>query len=318
VWRQDQAIPGAPLRQSATAVKVMQLVEQGRMSLDDPVALPAGATIRQVLSQTADGSPGEEYLYNQQFLASLPAMVATIKAPSSIEELTKYAIRLDGNQLISEKSKAAMFTPVKSTHGAILACGLGWFSQTFSGERLVWDFAQTEESSTLLVMVPARRLTVIVLGDSKTMTEAAHLEDGNIARSAIALAFLEDIVFERAFPRDEMENRAIEAFYFGKPSESAAIVRDALEKFPELESADDLTLLGLLSQLHSSATEASATAVVLKHPYIPTAWLYYGSYLRNSRRFRESTICFEQITEHRPPWHHWSVLEAQKELSTLQ
>jgi len=59
--------------------------------------------------------------------------------------------------------------------------------------------------------------------------------------------------------------------------------------------------------------------VVLKeHPDLPAAWLYYGRYLRNEKRFREATLCFKQITEHDPPLNDPAVAEAKKELSTLE
>jgi tetratricopeptide (TPR) repeat protein len=115
-----------------------------------------------------------------------------------------------------------------------------------------------------------------------------------------------------------MEDRALQAFYLGKQDESAALLREALNKFPELESSDDLTLLRLLSQLHIAATEASATVVIREHPSLPPAWFYYGKFVENAKRYREAAACFEQITEHQPPWHHWSVGEAKRELSTLQ
>src|SRR5579871_4338199 len=59
VWHNDSGttpFPIASVTKTMTAVLIMQLVEQGRLSLD--------AHIRQVLSHTADGTPGEEYLYN--------------------------------------------------------------------------------------------------------------------------------------------------------------------------------------------------------------------------------------------------------------
>jgi len=192
------------------------------------------------------------------------------------------------------------------------------FSQTYSGEQIVWNFSQSGDSLSLRVEVPERKLTLIARANSKAMTEAAHLEDGNIVRSAVALAFLVDVAGLPPSPRDEMENRALLAFYFGRQNESAAILREALDKYPELESADDVSLLRLLSELHLPATEGVATVVLKEHPDLPAAWLYYGRYLRNEKRFREATLCFKQITEHQPPWHDWTVSEAKKELSTLE
>jgi len=194
----------------------------------------------------------------------------------------------------------------------------GPFQQTYSDEQILWEFAQTDDSSYLTVNVPSRKLKLDARASSPAMTEAAHLEDGNILRSAVALAFLVDVVGLPPSPRDEMENRALTALYLGQRDQSAAIIGEALKKFPELESSDDLTLLHLLADLHLPAIESVATVVLMKHPDLPAAWLYYGKYLRSQRRFREATLCFKQITEHQPPLNDPAVAEANKELSTLE
>ena len=97
-----------------------------------------------------------------------------------------------------------------------------------------------------------------------------------------------------------------------------SLARQALDKFPGLESTPDVTLLYLFAQLRLPETEASATAVIQEHPSLPTAWFYYGQYLENSKRYREAAACFEKITMHQPPWHHWTVAAAKKELTYLK
>ena len=339
--------PIASLTKTMTAVLVMQLAEQGRLSLD--------AHLRQVLSHTADNTPGEEYLYNSGIFNSLTPVVekaggksfadlllaerifhplhmdhtaagpktsAATGVVSTVADLAKYAIALDSDLLVSAKSKAAMFTPAKSTGGKTLPYGLGWFSQTYLHQRVVWHYGQDAKAGSLLLRIPEKRLTLIVLSDSSAISDAARLLDGNVARSPIALAFFRDVVFggsdNKKFERDELENRALIAFYLGRREQSAAIIQQALAKFPAMESADDLTLLGLLAQLRLPETEPCATAVLHEHPDLPPAWFYYGSYLLSARRYREATLAFQRITDHQPPWHHWSVDAARKELTKLQ
>ena len=99
---------------------------------------------------------------------------------------------------------------------------------------------------------------------------------------------------------------------------STTLAHQALDKFPELESTPDVTLLYLFAQLGLPETEASATAVIRDHPSLPTAWFYYGQYLENSKRYREAAACFEKITMHQPPWHNWTVAAAKKELTYLK
>ena len=188
-------------------------------------------------------------------------------------------------------------------------------AQEVAGENVNWWF----QPASLTIEIPAKRLALIVSANSKSLTEAARLaEDGNILRSSIALAFFRDVDTLGTFDRDEPIDHALVALYFGREDTSAALVRQALDKFPELESTPDVTLLYLFAQLRLPETEASATAVIKAHPSLPTAWFYYGQYLENSKRYREAAACFEKITTHEPPWHNWTVAAAKKELTYLK
>lgn len=244
--------------------------------LDTPAPVPPGATIRQVLMNRADGKAGEEVLENRAFFEALHR----------------------GGAL----PNAVAFA--KKEHGT-----LGWFSQEYAGERLLWSYGP----SVLLVRVPSKSLTLVVSGNPK----AARLEDGNVLRSKIALRLLGDIAGLGGDERDELVDGAFIALYLGDRDASAALARQALDKFPELESIPDVSLLYLFAQLHFPETEASATAVIKEHPSLPTAWFYYGQYLETSKRYREAAACFEMITEHEPPWHNWTVPAAKKELPYL-
>jgi len=143
------------------------------------------------------------------------------------------------------------------------------------------------------------------------------LEDGNVLRSKIAMLWLGG-VFKSTSSADHLIDAALDHLYDGDREESAVLAREALNMFPGLESTPDVTLLFLFSQLGLPETEASATAVIKAHPSLPTAWFYYGQYLENSKRYREAAACFEKITMHQPPWHHWTVAAAKKELTYLK
>jgi len=184
------------------------------------------------------------------------------------------------------------------------------YGAEYNGERLLWSY----QEPLLIVKLPNKRLELTVRADF----EAARLEDGNIARSAIALAFFRDVAGLGDSERDEFIDHALVALYRGENEKSAVLTRQALDKYPELESTPDVTLLYLFAQLRLPQTEASATAVIKEHPDLPTAWFYYGQYLENSKRYREAAACFEKITMHEPPWHHWTVAAAQKELTYLK
>jgi hypothetical protein len=269
VWHMGSAITAPAPEEPVIAARIAPTL------LDRPASQPPGATIRQVLENRADGTPGEEVLENRTFFEALHIAGP---APNAV----RFAQR---------------------EHGT-----LGWFVQDFAGQRVAWSYSP----SLLMINLPNRKLTLVVSANSKALTAAARLQDGNIARSTIALAFLGES------QRDELIDRALIDLYFGDRDAAAALVHQAVDKFPELDSAPDVTLLYLFAQLRLPETEASATAAIKAHPSLPTAWFYYGQYLENSKRYREAAACFEKITLHEPPWHNWTVDAARIELTYLK
>jgi tetratricopeptide (TPR) repeat protein len=249
--------------------------------LDTAAPAPPGATIRQVLENTADGTPGEEVLENRSFFEALKPIAGRAPLPNAL----KFAME---------------------EHGT-----LGWFSQEYAGERLLWSYGP----SVLLIRVPSKSLTLVISGD----LTAARLQDGNVLRSKVALLLLADpFILGGPLGADGPVDAALGSLSAGDRAGSADLAREALNQFPELESTPDVTLLYLFAQLRLPETEASATAVIRAHPSLPTAWFYYGQYLENSKRYREAAACFEKITTHQPPWHHWTVAAAKQELSYLK
>jgi hypothetical protein len=277
VWRNGQ-ITAPPPEEPVIADRIARLAERGRISLDAPAPMPPGATIRQVLANTADGTPGEEVLDNRGFFDAVQPIAGRAPLPGAIQ----FAM---------------------TDHGS-----LGWHNQEYAGQSVEWSF----EPALLMVRIPGKKLTLVVSANSKSLTEAARLEDGNIARSTVALAIL------GGSEPDELIDRALIALYQGRKDSSAALTRQALDKFPELETTPDVTLLYLFAQLRLRETEASATAVIRAHPTLPTAWFYYGQYLENSKRYREAAACYEKITTHQPPWNNWTAAAAARELKSLR
>ena len=249
--------------------------------LDKPAPIPPDATIRQVLENTADGTPGEEVLDNRSFFEALKPIAGRALRPNAL----KFA---------------------KQEHGT-----LGWFTQEYAGERLLWSYGP----SVLLIRVPSKSLALVISGD----LSAARLQDGNVLRSKIALLLLADpSILGGPVGADYLVDEAFESLSKGNRKHSAELAREALKRFPELESTPDVTLLYLFAQLGLPEAEASATAVIRAHPSLPTAWFYYGQYLENSKRYREAAACFEKITMHQPPWHNWTVAAAKQELRYLE
>ena len=226
--------------------------------LDTPAPMPLGATIRQVLENKADGTPGEEVLENPEFFEALHT---SGPLPNAVE----FAARAHGE--------------------------LGWLSEEYGGQRVFW----CHSSSVLIVRIPAKKLALVV---------AAPFDGSSIARSLIALTFFREVAGMPVAESDTLID--------------SGQVRKALDAFPEIANAPDVSLLKIFAELNLPETEASATAVIKAHPSLPTAWFYYGQYLEKNKRYREAAACYEKITLHEPPWHNWTVAAAKKELTYLK
>jgi len=69
--------------------------------------------------------------------------------------------------------------------------GLGWFVQNYNNEPLIWQFDFTRDvSSSLIVKLPARDLTFIVLANSDGLTRSAGLAAGDALSSPFVKLFL--------------------------------------------------------------------------------------------------------------------------------
>jgi CubicO group peptidase (beta-lactamase class C family) len=69
--------------------------------------------------------------------------------------------------------------------------GLGWFVQNYNGEKLVWHFGYVPDAySSLILKVPSRRLTLILLANSDGLSAPFSLHQGDITSSLFARTFL--------------------------------------------------------------------------------------------------------------------------------
>jgi CubicO group peptidase (beta-lactamase class C family) len=76
-------------------------------------------------------------------------------------------------------------------NGRPLPTGLGWFVQAYKGEPIVWQFGTIDGAySSLIVKVPNRRLTLILLANSDGLTAPFALAAGDVTASIFAKTFL--------------------------------------------------------------------------------------------------------------------------------
>jgi len=110
---------------------------------------------------------------------------------STVFDFAKFDLALkQGLLLRPETLTAAWHNPV-NTNGQILAHGMGWFVQFYNGEPVVWEFGGgANASSSLVLTLPARGITLILLANSDGLAKPASLSAGDVTVSPFARVFL--------------------------------------------------------------------------------------------------------------------------------
>ena len=260
----------ASLTKPYAATVVLQLVEEGRVRLDDPVARygvvlpgPGVVTVRHLLTHTSEGVPGSVFRYNgsrfglldsviahaagQSFAQALQARIigplrlvhtapnnlspadfdvagldrtafeaelargyavsGATTVPTAYEryfgsaagliasaaDVAAFAMAMDRDALLRPETGAMMTSPARSTTGDTLPYGLGWFVTRSRGVRVVWHYGLWTASSALIVRVPDRGLTYVVLANTSALSQPYDIV-GDVRNSPWAREFLDAFV----------------------------------------------------------------------------------------------------------------------------
>ena len=262
----------ASLTKPFVATVLLQLVDEGKVSLDDPVSMyginlssPAGTVIRvrHLLSHTSEGIPGNSYAYNGDRFGMVDAVIAQaagkplaaalqerIIAPlglhrtapnpqsssfaasgldkpafeanmargytytlggynptqyptyfggaagltSSALDVASFSMAIDRDALLRPATKALSYTPVVSPGGQVFPYGLGWFSTDYKGVRIIWHYGLWIANSSLIIKVPDRGLTFVVLANTDGLSSPYPLGSGRLDTSPWARVFLDTFV----------------------------------------------------------------------------------------------------------------------------
>jgi len=112
---------------------------------------------------------------------------------STARDLARFEARLDDNDNIpiSPSTLTKMWTPFVSSNGAVAPTGQGWFVQSSSNVELVWSFGHIPDAASALILkMPSRRLTLVLLANSGGLAETYRLDQGDIANSPFVKIFL--------------------------------------------------------------------------------------------------------------------------------
>jgi CubicO group peptidase (beta-lactamase class C family) len=166
-------------------------------TFDGFAAIPAGIAPRVVKRYRVENDKNGLVYTNVPYDASSAYPAPAAGLFSTIGDLAAYATALDNNTLISHERYAEMTTPYTTLDGRQIPYGFGWLVQRYQGIKIDWAYGEGDLDSTLLVRVPERRLTLIMLTNSGFPSHASRLNSGNVLRSPFAIAFLRHFVLQQ-------------------------------------------------------------------------------------------------------------------------
>ena len=111
---------------------------------------------------------------------------------STVRDLAKFDLALDRHDLLHKDTLEDIWKPVLSNAGKPLPFGLGWYVTDYRGERLVWHYGHWGVSfSAVVLKVPARRLSVILLANSEALADHNWKVGEDVTNNALACHFLD-------------------------------------------------------------------------------------------------------------------------------
>ena len=110
---------------------------------------------------------------------------------STVRDLARLDAALDSAVFLRQETLDIAWNPLTTARGFVSPMGLGWFVQSHRGERVVWHFGLIGNAySSLVVKLPDRKLTFILLANSDGLSAPFELPSGNVTRSLFATLFL--------------------------------------------------------------------------------------------------------------------------------
>ena len=94
---------------------------------------------------------------------------------SSVADLAKYSIAIDDKKFLKPETWEKIFTPYVTPKGKTIQYGLGWFVKDYKGLKIVWHTGWWYGYSTLLIKIPEKDLTFIILANSQDLSRPFYM-----------------------------------------------------------------------------------------------------------------------------------------------
>jgi CubicO group peptidase (beta-lactamase class C family) len=110
---------------------------------------------------------------------------------STVRDLARYDAAIDAHVLMSSSTQTIAWTPYRLASGRDAPYALGWFVQSTAAGRAVWHYGQWPTFSSLILKLPDRDVTLILLANSDGLSSRFPLTAGDVHVSPFARAFIQ-------------------------------------------------------------------------------------------------------------------------------
>lgn len=119
---------------------------------------------------------------------------------TSVHDYAQFDLALRSGILMTPETLAEAWRPATDATGKTLPHGLGWFVQGYNGEPVIWQFGSAGDagSSSMVITMPARGLTLVLMANSSGLVKTFPLAKGDVTMSPFARIFLS--LFTRSTP----------------------------------------------------------------------------------------------------------------------
>lgn len=112
---------------------------------------------------------------------------------SSVRDLVNYSAGIVRDKIINKESYHSMTTPFYKNSPQ----GKGWFVTRFEGWDLHWAYGYGNSDAAILLRVPAKNLTLVLLSSTTLPSETTRLGFGNPLNSPVVCSFLINFVLKQ-------------------------------------------------------------------------------------------------------------------------
>jgi CubicO group peptidase (beta-lactamase class C family) len=118
-------------------------------------------------------------------------LVSTVRDLARFDGAFTTLDTLNDPPMLQPETLAVAWRPAAERNGTPSPMGLGWFVQVYRGERVVWHFGSVPNAySSLILKLPERNITFIVLANSDGLSAPFQLSSGDVTKSLFATLFL--------------------------------------------------------------------------------------------------------------------------------